>query len=103
MNFITPFAPHYGSTKTVAPAAAAASASISVASQDKQVRLLNTGANIAYVRIGNSANGAVVASAADFPVAAGASMIISKSVLDDTLAYISPAGSTLVISTGNGV
>lgn len=100
MNFIRPFAPHYGSTQTVTPAAA--SATIPIAKQDEQVRILNTGTGIAFVRVGDSTASPVVATAADFPIAPGDSTTITKSVLANTLAHISDAGTTLVICTGNG-
>lgn len=99
MNFMQPFAPHYGSTQSLAAAAAGPSANVLLSAQDQQVRILNTGANVAYIRTGE---GTQVATAADFPVAPGQSATITKGVTHNNLAYISPAGSTLVVSTGNG-
>jgi hypothetical protein len=79
--------------------AGAASASVTVNSQDKAVRLVNSGANICYVRIG--ING-ITATTADVPVRAGSEVIVRKSDGDTTVAYISAAGTTLNIATGEG-
>lgn len=98
MTSIPPFAPHYGTTQTLT--AAAASASATVTRQDAQIRILNTGANIAFIRAGA---GAITATASDFPIAPGQAATITKGVTADTLAYISDAGTTLVITTGNGL
>lgn len=98
MNYARPFAPHYGSTQTVTPAAASASVTLSM--QDAQVRILNTGANIAFIRVGS---GSVTATAADFPIAPGQAATITKGVNSDVMAHISAAGTTLIITTGNGL
>lgn len=92
-----PFCPQYGSNQIVAPGAGSASVTINPTCQT--VRLLNTGANICYVRIGE---GAQTASTADVPVRAASEVILRKGYGDNTLAHISAAGTTLHVQTGNG-
>lgn len=94
------FSPHYGSNQVVTPGAA--SAAITIAAGSKQVRIVNTGANIAYVRTYRDADGAQTASAADFPIAAGARETITKDDTHDRLAHISASGTTLNVMTGEG-
>jgi len=97
MTIRAPFQPRRGVNVVATPAAA--SASISIDSQAKSVRLVNTGANICHVRIGS---GAQTATTADMPVRAGSEIIVQKGDGDDTLAHISAAGTTLHIQTGEG-
>ena len=85
------------SNQVVTPAAT--SASVTVNAQDKAVRLVNSGANICYVRIGT---GAQTATTADIPVRTGSEIIIRKKDGDDTVAHISASGTTLNIATGEG-
>ena len=85
------------SNQVVTPAAS--SASVTVNAQDKAVRLVNSGANICYVRIGT---GAQTATTADIPVRTGSEIIIRKKDGDDTVAHISASGTTLNIATGEG-
>lgn len=92
-----PFNPHRGTNQVVTPAGA--SASVSICAKEKSVRLVNSGANICYVRIGT---GAQTATTADYPVRAGSDAILSKGDGEDTLAHISAAGTTLNIQTGEG-
>lgn len=92
------FYPSRGANQVVTPAAA--SASISIGSDENAVRLVNSGANICYVRVGPDAQ---TASTSDTPVRAGESVIIGKAVGDDILAYISAAGTTLNVQTGQEV
>lgn len=95
------YLPRTGSTQTVTPGAA--SATVTIATPDPNVRLLNTGANICYVRTFSSTQGAQSATVADHAIAPGQSSTISKDPQHDRLAHISPAGTTLVISTGEGI
>ncbi|MCY1400853.1 hypothetical protein D9M71_159570 [compost metagenome] len=98
MSMRAPFCPHSGSNQVVTPGAA--SASISINAVDKSVRLVNSGTtNICYVRIGT---GTQTATTADTPVLPLSSLIISKGDGEDTLAYISAAGTTLNVQTGEG-
>ena len=85
------------SNQVVTPAAT--SASVTVNAQDKAVRLVNSGANICYVRIGT---GAQTATTADIPVRTASEIIIRKKLGDDTIAHISASGTTLNIATGEG-
>lgn len=91
------FNPRRGANQVVTPAAG--SASVNIDPLSKSVRLVNSGANICYVRIGN---GAQTATTADIPVRAASDVIVRKSETDDTLAYISATGTTLNIQTGEG-
>lgn len=95
MSFINQFRPNYGSNQVVTPAAA--SASIVIPGLDTAVRLVNTGVNVCYVRIGNVAESATTA---DLAVRAGSEVIVRKSRGDTHLAHISAAGTTLNVQTG---
>ena len=85
------------SNQVVTPAAT--SASVTVNAQDKAVRLVNSGANICYVRIGE---GTQTATTADIPVRSGSEIIVRKRSGDVTVAHISASGTTLNIATGEG-
>lgn len=101
MSAHSPFKPQYGSNQVVAPAAAAASKTITKSSLS--VRIVNTGANKGYFRIGTAAQiAAQAATVADCPVAGGASIVVEKSTDEDTISYISAAGTTFEIMTGEG-
>lgn len=89
------FDPSRGANQVVSPAAA--SASVSINPKHHSVRLVNSGANICYVRIGT---GAQTATTADTPVLANSSLVLNKAEDTDTLAYISAAGTTLNVQTG---
>jgi hypothetical protein len=97
-----PFFPHYGTNQVVAPAAASASSAISA--DDKQIRVVNTGAAKGYFRTYNSNGGTTPQSAtvADCVVAAGMSTTVSMGIQHDAIAYISATGTTFEIMTGEG-
>lgn len=97
MTIRAPFQPIRGSNQVVTPGAA--SASVNVDKVAKSVRLVNSGANICHVRIGE---GAQTATTADIPVRANSEVDIQKGYGDDTVAYISAAGTTLHIQPGEG-
>jgi len=97
MAYVDPFAPNYGSNIVATPAAS--SASVDISGDDNSVRLVNTGANVCYVRIGETA---ATATTADLPVRSGSEVIIKKAVGYTKLAHISASGTTLNIQTGNG-
>lgn len=97
MAYVDPFAPNYGSNRVVT--AGVASASIDIERNDFTVRLVNTGSNVCYVKVGS---GTITASTADLAVRAGSEVIIKKAVGADKLAYISASGTSLNIQTGNG-
>ena len=96
----TAFRPHYGTNKVVAPAVASATTTIDPV--DKSVMVVNSGAAIGYFRTGKVADGAVVATTADCPVANGTYLTIEKPDGHDTIAYISATGTTFQIITGEG-
>ena len=95
MSVVNQFSPRLGSNQVVTPAAS--SAAITINQQDKAVRLVNSGANISYVRIGDGA-----ATTADIPVRANSEIIIRKSTEDTALSHISASGTTLNVATGEG-
>lgn len=95
MSIVNQFSQRLGSNQVVTPAAT--SATITISKQDKAVRLVNSGANICYVRIG-----AGVATTADIPVRSGSEIIIRKSSNETSLSHISAAGTTLNVATGEG-
>lgn len=86
-----------GTNQVVTPAAA--SAYVAIDPVAKAVRLVNSGANICYVRIGA---GAQTATTADLPIRAASEIIVSKGDGEDTIGYISAAGTSLNIQTGEG-
>jgi hypothetical protein len=95
MAIVNQFSPRYGSNLVVTPAASSANSAIN--RQDTAVRLVNTGANVCYVRVGEAAQ---TATTADTPVRAGSELIIRKADGHANIAYISAAGTTLNIQTG---
>lgn len=97
MTVRAPFQGQRGANKVLTPAAGSASTAISVGT--KSVRLVNVGANICHVRIGQ---GAQTATTADTPIRAGSEIVLTKADDDDTLAHISAAGTTLHAQTGEG-
>lgn len=97
MTVRSAFNPRRGANSIATPAAA--SASVAIDANAKSVRLVNSGANICYVRIGT---GAQTATTADTPIRAGSDLILAKAEGEDTLAHISAAGTTLNIQTGEG-
>jgi hypothetical protein len=101
MTINSNFRPQYGSTQSVSPAAA--SAQVTIGKGSKTMRVKNTGAtNPMFFRIGSSANGTVTATAADMPVYPGEVVYVAKDESFDVLAHISAAGTTAVITQGDG-
>lgn len=94
-----PFKPHYGTNQSLA--AAAASANTPINPIDKSVRIINTGAAIAFFRITQGAV-AAVASASDCPINSGQTLIVEKGDGQDTFSYISASGANLQVMTGEG-
>lgn len=97
MTIKSPFMPTRGANQVVTPAATSANTSIS--NNSKSVRLVNSGTNICYVRIGQ---GAQTATTADTPVLPNSALILQKQMDDNNIGYISAAGTTLNIQTGEG-
>lgn len=102
MSTQQPFMPKYGIGFAVSPAAASANSAIE--SSNNQVRVTNTGAAIGFFRTYSSgtATGDATATDKDMAVPAGLSTIVTKSLGHDRIAYISPAGTTFQIMTGEG-
>ena len=99
MSATQPFNPAYGTTQQLTATSSSAQVTIDSRGRTKQVRILNTGSNIAYIRIGT---GTVTATVADFPVAPNQASTITKFQDSDVLAYISAAGTTLEVTIGEG-
>ncbi len=100
MSAKQPFSPHYGSNQVLTAGAAALIADIDASNM--QVRIVNTGSNIAYIRMYSSRAAAAVASTVDFAIPAGMSSVITKSLEQDRISYISALGTTLQLMTGEG-
>lgn len=98
MSANQPVAPSYGTGQTVSPAAA--SATTPLVRGTNQLVLTNLGAGICYIRVGTS--GMPPATVADYPIPAGAQVVITKGQDQDTLAHISAAGTSLHIMNGEG-
>jgi hypothetical protein len=100
MTIKQPFYPHFGTNQVITPAAASASATID--RNNKQLRVLNSGANIGYFRTYNSEGGSQSATTADYPVAPNQASVVSIGPFHDSIAYISAAGTTFNVMTGEG-
>lgn len=103
MSVNSRFMPRYNHNAVLSPAAASASATIDVQKLNKQVRFVNSGANICYVQTYSSLEStAPTATTADFPIAAGSTVIITKPQEHDMLCHISASGTTLNVMCGEG-
>ena len=99
MAYVALFQPQRGANQVLTPSSS--SAAVTIDKVATSVRLYNSGANICHVRIGTSVSGAA-ATVADMPVGATKEIIVRKAEGEDTLSYISSAGTTLHIQTGEG-
>lgn len=97
-----PFNPRYGSNQVLTPAAGSAAAVVDSQRSSMNIRLVNNGSNICYVRTYDSRNGAQSATVADFPVPPNMASTLTKSLDHDTVAHISAAGTTLQVMLGEG-
>ena len=97
MSIYAPFQGNNGQNQV--QVVGAFSLSVNVAAVNKSVRLVNVGANICHVRIGE---GAQIATIADTPIQSGESLVVQKAGGDDTVAHISADGTTLHIQPGEG-
>lgn len=96
-----PFSPAYGSGQSLAPGAVSAATPINAS--NNQVRIVNTGAAIAFVRTFSAVEEpGTEATDADMPIPGGANVTFTKSLSHDRLAYISATGTTLQVITGEG-
>ena len=97
MSIRAPFEPRRGTNQVFA--ITGVSGSTNIDQEAKSVRIVNSGANLCYIRIGQ---GAQTATAADMVVLGNSSVIVSKGEGDDTIAAVSPSGTTLHVQTGEG-
>lgn len=97
MASLQAFSPAYGNGQALT--AGAASLRTTINKNSSSVRIVNAGANIAYVKVGE---GTISATTADLPILSGQTIVITKSVGHDQLAYISALGATLHIIPGEG-
>jgi len=93
----TPFSPQAGSNQVLTAGAVALFTTLHPVA--KSVRVVNSGANIGYVRIGENVTSATTA---DVPVRALSEVILNKGDGENSLAYISALGTTLQVQTGEG-
>lgn len=98
MTEVTTFAPSYTKGITVAPGTVSASSTIGAGS--KSLCLTNLSTTVCYVRVSSVA---ATATAADYPVPAGAQVSISKPQDDGIVSYVTAAGTaSLHIIPGEG-
>ncbi len=102
MSALQPFSPHYGSGQVVTPAAG--SGAITIDGNDRQVRVVNTGAAKGYFRTFSITDipGGSAATTADCCVASGGTAIVTKPQGHDRLSHISATGTTFEVMTGEG-
>jgi hypothetical protein len=94
---LAPFAPQYGYGQTVAPTTSSASVTVAGA---PAVCLTNLGAVTVYVRLTAAAS---TATAADYPVPAGAQVSLASSFSQTVLSFLAASGTgSLHIITGEG-
>lgn len=96
----SPFVPHFGTNQILTAGASALFATI--VKVDKSVRVVNSGAQAAYFAIYDSTAQTYVASTKDVFLAAGQSIIVTSSMTQDSISYISASGTTLQVMTGEG-
>lgn len=97
MNLLEPFIPNYGTGVTLAAGASALNTPIH--EDAKSVCITNLGANVAYVKMGNSSS---VATTSDYPVLPFTQVVLTKVPGHTTLSYISASGASLHVMTGEG-
>ena len=98
---IKPFCPQYKSNQNVS--ATSPAAYITINRDSDQIRIVNSGSNVAYICTYDSAGTVQVAAATDFAIFPNQTSTISKSEYHDRLSYFSAAGATLSIMTGQGL
>lgn len=97
-----PFTPRRGSNQVVTSTTPAAA--VTIDATDTSLRVVNTGANKAYVMTYLSTEaGPPVASATEHVVAAGMSTTIGIPFTHNRVSHFSVGGTTLEISTGTGL
>jgi hypothetical protein len=97
MNVLEPLIPNYGSGVTLTAGASALSTPLN--DDSKSIIITNLGANVAYIRIGGSSS---VATTSDYPVLPYSQAVLTKSLGNNTLSYISASGATLHVMNGQG-
>jgi hypothetical protein len=97
MTIRSPFKPHYGTNQQVSVTASSSNSAINA--DDKSVRIVNSGLNLTYIKVGT---GAQTATSADLMLDSGNSIVIEKAMGENNIAYISASGTTLQIMTGEG-
>lgn len=111
MSVNTAFAPAFGTGLTLTAVAASANLALTngATSGPMQIRIINTGAAIGYVRTYSSLAAADKASAGvalmtnDLPVASGMVTTFSRDLTHDRIAFISTTGTTFAIIQGDGL
>jgi hypothetical protein len=90
------FSPQYGANQTIATGVL--SVSVAINPHCQAVRLVNSGVELCYVRLGE---GTLAATAADTPIPPDTDLVLRKGYGESTLAVISPGGAgELQVQTG---
>lgn len=97
MTIRAPFQPRLGTNQVAV--VTGVSGSLPIDPEAKSVRLVNSGANLCHIRIGE---GAQTATTADLVILANTSIVVQKAEGENTIAGISAAGTTLHVQTGEG-
>ena len=99
MSVLGPFRPSYKSNQVLN--ATSSSQSVAINPINKVVHVVNSGANIAYFSCASS-NDTTAASTASCPILAGQTLNVEKGDTINQFNYISAAGTTLQVMTGEG-
>lgn len=92
------FAP--SGSPTVLLAASTTTSSASLDPNSSTVRVVNVGASMAFIKFGT---GALTATAADMPIASGATETFTKATADKVAAITSTGTATLYFTNGEGI
>lgn len=92
------FAPNGSDTATMV--ATTASASVSIDAHSNSVRVVNTGAAMAFLRFGATS---ATATTADMPIASGATETFTKGSADKVAAITASGTATLYFTSGEGM
>ena len=110
MSALQPAQPQYGKTVSLAVGTTAAFVNLppqGVAGGTMQVDILNSGPNVVFVRVSNSASGSFPASAtspnADYAIGPNSNVVITKGIDDNVVSAIAAAtGNTIWVTCVTG-
>lgn len=98
---MNPFSPSFKSNNNLT--ATGTAASIPIIADDDQVRIVNSGNNVAYVQTYDSKGTVEAADDSDYAVFPAQSSVITKPQSHNALSYFSPLGTTISVMTGKGI